>query len=49
MTKVKEKMMQWSRQSKKIEKIQIVFVMLTLLIVLALFLLKKQREILLFN
>lgn len=48
MTKIKEKMMKWSRQSKKIEKIQIVFVMLTLLIVLALFLLKKQREILLF-
>ena len=45
MTKVKEKMMQWGRYLKKIEKVQTVFVILALLIVLAKFLLKKQGEI----
>ena len=45
MTKVKEKMMQWSRYLKKIEKIRNVSIILLILIVLATFLIKDQREI----
>lgn len=47
MTKVKEKMMQWSRSLKKFEKIRNAFIILLLLIVLATFLIKEQREIVL--
>lgn len=45
MTKVKEKMMQWSRYLKNFEKIRNVFIILLLLIVLTTFLLKNQRDI----
>lgn len=44
MTKVKEKMMQWGRYLEKLEKIRNVYIILLLLIVLATFLLKEQRE-----
>lgn len=45
MTKIKEKMMNWSRHLKKFEKIRNAFIMLLLLIVLVTVLLKKQREL----